>query len=69
MVLMASNQLRCVVCGDKVTLGTQRCNNKFFKCKQSQKLMYPQGYLTTCKDCLEKQVTDELGNLDKEKLI
>ena len=66
---MASNQLRCVVCGDKVTLGTQRCNNKFFKCKQSQKLMYPQGYLTTCKDCLEKQVTDELGNLDKEKLI
>ena len=35
MVLMASNQLRCVVCGDKVTLGTQRCNNKFFKCKMN----------------------------------
>ena len=62
-------QLRCVICSKKANLGSKKVDQDFFKCKSNQKTMYPTGYFTTCKDCCEKQVTDELGNLDKEKLI
>ena len=67
--MATAKQLRCVVCGDKASFGSNRIDSNFFKCKSSQKTMYPHGYFTTCKNCCEKQVTDELGNLDRDKLI